>query len=227
MATDATRSPLRDTTSTDLGWLRLPCCDGAVHPVVIERLEGDEVLVTAPREPHSESVEPPADDAVLRVGWGDADGAFSVDCRFIEEPEAGLWRLATLGNDDFVQRRRHVRVSTTAPVQLLDHDADRAVPGQLHDLSEGGMRCSLEDWDPSDRPKDSYRLTLRLDRTLLVVQAALCWAGHTNGRTVAGFEFLDLHHSLRARIHAHVAARLAELEDDDATATPGTEGRAS
>lgn len=194
-------------------WLRLPCCEHAVHPVEIQRHEGNEIAITAPREPHKTWAPNPGFGAEVTLGWSDAGGSFALACRVSQKtlPKlGGTWTLEAIGKGDFVQRRRHIRVATWAPVQLLDHRHDQTVAGTVVDLSESGMRCMFNAW-VFDGEDDPFRLTLRLDGALLVVVAKPLWSGQVGAEQVhIGFEFVDLHHSQAARLRSHVQRQILQ-----------------
>jgi hypothetical protein len=190
-------------------WLRLPCCEGSVHPVHILSQTRDQVVITAPSDPHPEWIRQPEPNTVLTLGWTDAGGTLVLDCTI---PSDGVgvteWALDIVNKQGFLQRRRFIRVSADALFKLTDGDSQRIISGSVLDISEIGMRCLFED---CALPMHSqlHQFALQLENTVLPVTCELRWAGRTGPlETQAGFEFIDTSDSVRARLRAYVMLQL-------------------
>jgi hypothetical protein len=83
----------------------------------------------------------------LDVAWADADGAIRVlPTRILAAHAEGtmpLWSLIVSGPASVDQRRRFVRVAAAGPVALRPVEGGGAVTGNLVDVSEGAVRCTV------------------------------------------------------------------------------------
>lgn len=114
----------------------------------VENLGVNLLVVARPHDlPAEESVDTGTD---LEVVWADSDGVVRVlPTRFMGGQSDGtreLWSLFVTGPTTTAQRRRHVRVPAAGPVALRSASSDELDPvvGNLVDVSEGGVRCSVE-----------------------------------------------------------------------------------
>lgn len=88
--------------------------------------------------------------ATLMVRWTCARGIAVIPVRLVAaflEGTLPMWSMVVTGDGWIEQRRRYVRVPATGPVrlQMLDNDAPvEPIAGHLVDVSEGGVRCSVE-----------------------------------------------------------------------------------
>lgn len=201
----------RDPTTPTGAWLRLPCCDHAVHPIRIERNEDGILIVSAPRSPHEEWVQRPIEPTPVVLGWTDHHGSTVLECRTLPEAhlrEGDTWALEVVSASDFVQRRKHRRVRTDATAHLLDEYGNEPVAAEILDVSEGGMKLAFTDFVPQDRDLP-MRFALHVDGTVLIVLASMRWSGRVSPVEVhAGFEFEVMHDALSVRVRAHVISQL-------------------
>jgi hypothetical protein len=190
-------------------WLRLPCCEGSVHPVKILRQNDGVIVVSAPTEPHRAWIKRPAATETITLGWTDGGGTLVLNCMAMPETDGeNGWTLRIISTSDFMQRRRHLRVSTDATVHLMDGDLDHVKMGSVLDISESGMRCSFENFIPEDR-SNPFQWALKLDDTALIVLSVMRWSGRVSPIEVqAGFEFIDPYDSLLTRLRGYVMMQL-------------------
>jgi hypothetical protein len=190
-------------------WLRLPCCDSAVHPVQILGQTDGIMEISAPREPHPTWVRAPHDMTEVTLGWSDAGGTLALSCQVVSD-DANSWTLRVVGTGDFLQRRRHLRVPSDGVANLMDGELGKVVTAHLYDISESGMKCSFIDYIPNPSTPVT-RWALRIDGTVLVVVAKLVWSGRVGPVEYnAGYEFLEVHDALLSRLRAHIMTQLAK-----------------
>lgn len=112
---------------------------------------GDNLLVVA--RPHDLPWDEAFDTGTeLSVAWADARGGVTVlPTRILSGHTEGtlrLWSLVVTGPAHAQQRRRFVRVHAAGPVLLRPAEGDEvdevdAVSGNLVDVSEGAIRCTV------------------------------------------------------------------------------------
>lgn len=120
----------------------------------VEALEGAVLTVARPLDLPAETDSEPR--AEWFVTWGVAGGIAVLPTTHVAtyvENHLGLWSLAVSGAGWIEQRREFVRVPAFGRVVL--RPADEAsehgeVPGTLIDLSEGALRCSVDDTHAED-----------------------------------------------------------------------------
>lgn len=191
-------------------WLRLPCCEGSVHPVKIVKQGDGVIVVSTPTEPHRAWIKRPSPTEVVTLGWTDGGGTLVLNCMSLPATEGeGGWTLRIISTSDFMQRRRHLRVSTdNATVKLMDGDLTNIKTGRVLDISESGMRCSFENFIPEER-LNPFQWALQLGDTVLVVHSVMRWSGRVSPIEVqAGFEFIDPYDSLLTLLRSYVMAQL-------------------
>lgn len=193
-------------------WVRLPCCDHAVHPVEIVSQHDGVVVVTRPGEPHADWVRFPDQSSMVALGWSDDEGTMGLFCNALGETEEGHWAFRVVSANQFAQRRRHVRVKTEANAQMLDTSLIRPVDMKLIDISESGMKCELVEFVPEQRVMP-YQFAVRLEGSTLLLLAELRWSAKINPITYhAAFEFIEVHDDSLRRLRAHIMQQLARKQ---------------
>ena len=176
---------------------------------VLSQADG-KIVITAPTEPHPDWIKGPDPTATVTLGWTDSGGTLVLDCSVpIDGKREDSWTLDVQSTQDFLQRRRHIRVSTEATVKLMDGDISRIVSGQVEDISESGMRVAFGEYIPVLRSMPfQFALTL-VDDVTLVVMCRIRWTGRTGPLEMqAGFEFIETYESLLTRLRSYVMLQL-------------------
>lgn len=195
-------------------WVRLACCDHTVHPVALISESAGVLEISPPREPHPDWVQMPDSEAVITMGWSDEEGTLGLYCQVSGETEEGNWALRIVGNNEFPQRRRNLRVPTTASAYLIDEAHIRPVELKLIDISESGMKCEVYDFVPDNRDMP-YRFALNLGGPPAFLMAELRWSARINPVLYhAAFEFLSPGSKNVQLLRAHVIQQLARSNQE-------------
>lgn len=114
-------------------------------PSIVEDGEGGEIVLGAPLD-LAEDQQPAAGERLL-VMWEDQAGPHTLPCSFVAmvPRELPQWRLVPDGTAKGDQRRRHVRASTDGAATVVRDQ--KTMTAALLDVSEGGLRCRLDDVD--------------------------------------------------------------------------------
>ncbi|PWJ52573.1 PilZ domain-containing protein [Quadrisphaera granulorum] len=115
----------------------------------IDDVRDGRIAVHAP-PPRPGDLEPPADGAAFELRWATPRGLVTLPVELSERVRtpAPLWWLVPAGPSRRHQRRSFVRAgaASTLPVQvevLWEHPEPGRCVGDLHDLSEGGLRARI------------------------------------------------------------------------------------
>jgi c-di-GMP-binding flagellar brake protein YcgR len=176
---------------------------GTSLPSLVEDLLDVDLVVAAPLDL--------ADDQGAEVGerltiaWEAPNGPRQLPCDLLHvlTRELPHWQVRPAGPVRTEQRRRHVRVLSTDPVTIV---RDRqALPGDLVDLSEGGMRCTLHDAETVIGVGDSVSAIWRIEGREHDLRARVVRVVVTpdTPRTVS-LAFLDLTQTQEDELRRHV-----------------------
>lgn len=108
----------------------------------VDDVAGPVVTVSRPLRAGSERVSARLGD-ILRLRWTTPDALFGIDAELsaVTDGEVPTWTLETRGPVSRQQRRESFRLEITLAGQL-GTDTQGAGVAQIHDLSEGGLRCT-------------------------------------------------------------------------------------
>ena len=114
-------------------------------PSIVEDIAEPDILLGAPLD-LAEGQEPTAGERMLLM-WEDQAGPHTLPCSFaaVVPRELPQWRVLPDGLAKGEQKRRHVRAATDGTAHIVRDQALHAA--QLLDVSEGGLRCRLQDKD--------------------------------------------------------------------------------
>jgi hypothetical protein len=177
-------------------------------PTIVEDVGEGEILLGAPLD-LAEDQAPVAGDR-LQILWEDQSGPHTLACSFgaVVPRELPHWRVHPDGAAKSDQRRRHVRAGTEGGITVV---RDQALhPATLLDVSEGGLRCRLQDADAVAGVGDLVSCVLpigtrELDLRGRVVQVHL----DLGGPRVLAVNFLDLTLQQADELRRHVFAEQA------------------
>ncbi len=190
-------------------WVRLPCCNHTVHPIEIISQSDGVMVISRPTQPHEEWVSFPDPSSTLAVGWSDEEGTLGFFCTAVGKTDDGHWALQIINANDFAQRRRHVRVKTTATAELIDPTRLRPVEVSVLDISESGMKCEFVDFVPNQQDLP-YRFVVKFEGVSLLLLGDYRWSAKVNPVTYhAAFEFTRIHEDELRRLRAHIMQQLS------------------
>jgi hypothetical protein len=204
----------------------------------VEEVRADELVVTVPRDRSQRPVNLETGERVEMVWKGPEDlRALPVELVAVEKGQEPSWRLRPVGPAGRGQRRAAVRTPIVLSVQIVK--GELALSGVTTDLSEGGLRCLLEQPEqpsgdsagqagPADPAKtadavkaaapagfgsgDVVEVSASLDGTALTCQAEVVRRHHRNdARTELSLRFIGLSEFLQDVIRRHVFATLRDL----------------
>jgi len=178
-------------------------------PSIVEDVAEPDILLGAPLD-LAEGQEPTGGERLLLM-WEDQAGPHTLPCSFaaVVPRELPQWRVQPDGLAKGEQKRRHVRAATEGVAHVV---RDQALHGaQLLDVSEGGLRCRLNDVDAvvgvGDLITAGFRAGLReLDLRGRVVQVHL----EVGEARVLAVQFIDLTSSQSDELRRHVFAEQAK-----------------
>lgn len=172
-------------------------------PSIVEDIEGSDIILGAPLD-LAEDQQPAAGERLL-VMWEDQAGPHTLPCSFVAvvPRELPQWRLTPDGVAKDEQRRRHIRASTDGMATVVRDQ--RPMNAALLDVSEGGLRCRLEDPDDVAGVGDLISCGLKvggkdLDLRGKVVQVHL----EVGQPRVLAVSFLDLTGNQADELRRHV-----------------------
>lgn len=190
-----------------LVWVRLPCCDSAIHPSRVEDLADGNLVLAAPSRPHQELVPAPEESENFLVGWrhGVACKTVRVAFQVSEDGDVPTWTVRAVAPPEVVQRRRYVRAA-------WDQDINCVIPvlgvqsGRILDISEGGVRCALP--ETAREPGNPYfQVEFEMGGTPLKLDVEVAWWGAPrDGSVTVGLSFIVEDQSLSDRLRAHTFA---------------------
>ena len=178
-------------------------------PSIVEDVADAEITLSAPLD-LAEGQEPTTGERML-IMWEDVTGPRTLPCSFaaIVPRELPQWRVQADGVAKGEQKRRHVRAATEGAAHVV---RDQALHGaQLLDVSEGGLRCRLNDVEAvvgvGDLVSCGFKAGLReLDLRGRVVQVHL----DVGEPRVLAVQFIDLTSSQSDELRRHVFAEQAK-----------------
>jgi hypothetical protein len=177
-------------------------------PSLVEDILAGEILLAAPLD-LAEGLEPEKGERLL-IMWEDVAGPHTLPCSFAATVPRELpqWRVQPDGVARDDQRRRHVRAATEGAVTIIrDH---QALPGTLLDLSEGGLRCRLDDADAVVGVGDLVSCVLRLGLKELDLRGRVGQVHLEIGEPrVLAISFLDVSLTQADELRRHVFAEQA------------------
>ena len=117
--------------------------DGPQLPSRVEDSDGSVLTLAGPPS----LLEPPEPGDTIKLLWSaGARGRYVAPVQLVEivKGTLPLWRVKLAGETSIEQRRRFARVPVQEPVQLRGK-ANDDIQGRIVDISEGGLRCRLEE----------------------------------------------------------------------------------
>ena len=176
-------------------------------PSIVEDVAED-IVLAAPLD-LAEGQEPVAGERML-VMWEDVTGPHTLPCSFtaVVPRELPQWRVQPDGLARGEQKRRHVRAATDGLAHVVRDQAMHQA--RLLDVSEGGLRCRLEDAAAvvgvGDVVSCSFKAGLKeLDLRGRVLQVHL----DVGEPRVLAVQFLDLTGNQSDELRRHVFAEQA------------------
>jgi hypothetical protein len=120
--------------------------DGPQLPSRVEDSDGSILTLAGPPS----LLEPPEPGDPIRLLWSAGlRGRYVAPVELVEivKGTLPLWRVKLAGETSIEQRRRFARVPVPVPepVQLRGKPADKDIQGRIIDISEGGLRCRLDE----------------------------------------------------------------------------------
>jgi|GEM_PF-2464438 len=182
----------------DLVWIRLPCCDSAVHPSRVEDLKGANLVLAEPSKPHLEPVAPP--ERLFMIGWQVGTATKQARVRLVANATGAVptWTVEAVAAPESVQRRRYVRAALDREIAL--HLPAVTHHGKLLDISEGGLRASI----PRIRePRGLFQVSFEVAGEPLMLDVTVAWWGEAGGDTIqVGLEFTG-HDAFAEKLRAY------------------------
>jgi c-di-GMP-binding flagellar brake protein YcgR len=197
-ATEATEWP----NINELLWIRLPCCETSIHPTRVEDRDGDLLVVAWPSKPHIEPVAKPFADSTFVIGW--REGAGTKQARVTVESAddtttVPTWKLRQQSKPEAVQRRRFVRADWDRKIDV--YLPLKTVEGDILDVSEGGIRATIE---AANEPRSPFlQVSFELEGETLVLETEVAWWGTpADGKVTIGLQFVNQGQALTDRLRA-------------------------
>jgi c-di-GMP-binding flagellar brake protein YcgR len=147
------------------GWVRVEADSGSVEARVAV-VDDAILLVDVPAAAAGDL----RNNTSVEVTWPAAGALMAVRARLAQEHD-NRWRIVVTDDVAAVQRRSFVRVPASLPVRIRTADG-RAVRSETHDLSERGLRFTMQ----GERPPglgEHVTVTLVLDETPLAMSATV------------------------------------------------------
>ena len=185
-----------------LVWIRLPCCDSAIHPSRVENLAGGNLVLAAPSKPHTSLV--PAPERPFIIGWKDGPGTAQVSVQFMEDNHDGVptWTVEALEKPEVIQRRRFVRAPWQQDVVI--RLPTQEIEGRMLDISEGGLRALIP---KVNEPRNYFHVEFELAERTSVFDVEVAWWGDSSDDTIqVGLQFVGLQRAAADRLRSHVFA---------------------
>ncbi len=192
-----------------LMWVRLPCCEGVVHPTRVENIAGNDLVIATPSKPHLELVAQPDEGRVVMVGWTTGAGSKQVRVNVINavDGEVPTWTLRPTADVETIQRRQFVRATWDKDVTF--HLPLGPVVARIIDVSEGGLRCVVP--NDTNEPRGVFQVEFELDESPIVLEAEVAWWGQpTEESTWVGLAFVGQDAGMRDRLRALAYAQQLE-----------------
>ena len=183
---------------------------GVSMPSVVEDVLDSDLVVAGPLN-LVEGQMPEKEERLLLL-WEDANGPHQLPCDMgnVLTRELPQWQVKPAGPARTEQRRTAVRVHADTAVTII---RDRqAYPATLVDLSEGGMRATLDDAETVVGVGDLVSVILKFDKVEHDMRARVVRVQVEPGqpRTIAA-SFLDLAQHQADELRRHVFAEQTKL----------------
>ena len=157
-----------------------------------------------------------ADQEVVRVGdhvrvsWRDAASVWALPAQVstVERGAAPRWHLAVLGDAEEIQRRQAVRARFVVPVTAVVNFVD--LEGEVHDISESGVRVVLEAFGHPPEAGVVVPLTVHLEEGAVSARAEVVWHQTRGARWWISLRFLDLPEKEQDRVRRRVFQAMRE-----------------
>jgi c-di-GMP-binding flagellar brake protein YcgR len=146
----------------------------------------------------------------VQVAWRDAVAGWALPAQVttVERGAVPRWHLAVLGPAEELQRREAVRARLAVPVTVVLNGAD--LEGEVRDLSEGGVRVSLEAFGDPPPSGTVVPLTVHLEDGEITAHAEIVWHWNRGTRWGVSLQFLDLPEKEQDRLRRRVFQAMRE-----------------
>lgn len=198
----------------ELIWIRLPCCETAVHPSRVEDIDDNQLVVARPEKPHTEPVPAPSTDSTFIIGWTEGVNSKQSRVKLVSAHEGSVpvWKLSQESKPEAMQRRNFVRAEWVAPVTV--HLPMGDVEGTILDISEGGVRCQIP---AANEPRSPFfQIAFELNKEHLVLECEVCWWGTpANGTVTIGLQFIDQSQALTDKLRSFAYNQQLKQRQED------------
>lgn len=195
----------------ELVWVRLPCCETAIHPSRTEDYQEDRLVIAAPVKPHPEPVPAPREGKPFLLGWRSGTASKQVRVTYVESNDGPVptWTIRAVDDIETVQNRRFVRANWDAPIVFTMQTQLDPIEGKILDISEGGVRCVIP---ARDEPRFGYfTVSFEFEGKQRDFDVEIAWWGRPGNETVqVGLSFVGLDEAMSNRLRQHVFALQAE-----------------
>jgi len=146
----------------------------------------------------------------VQVAWRDAVAGWALPAQVttVERGTVPRWHLAVLGPAEELQRREAVRARLAVPITVVLNGAD--LEGEVRDLSEGGVRVSLEAFGDPPPSGTVVPLTVHLEDGEITAHAEIVWHWNRGTRWGVSLQFLDLPEKEQDRLRRRVFQAMRE-----------------
>lgn len=148
-------------------------------------------------------------------GWvASGRGALEVPVVLIDHAQDPMliWTIRSVGDAVETQRRNYVRLSYESDALLYFIDGGAPSKVAVHDISEGGLRCTVDKWavDPGGR---AFAVEIPFNGKVLFLRAQVAWWGKldANDTRSVGIKFINVETATADTIRGHIFA--AQLEE--------------
>ena len=181
----------------------------------VESAEGD-VIVVRPSVGEYGDQSVVSVDTPLEVSWVDKEGrrALPTEVVSVDHGVVVRWRLRVTGPVQHVQRRSAVRGRVGIPVTVGFGAVE--LTGETLDLSEGGVRASVEPFGTAPGPGAPLDVILHLDAEISTQGELVRYQEARNGNWVMSIRFLHLKEKDEDRSRRRVFEALREERAKDA-----------
>lgn len=192
-------------------WMRLRCC-GAEHPTRVEGFTEKGCILAAPSLPHHHDVEPEVATDGFFLGWVQIHRALEVPVSLREHVTQPLpmWTVEAAGEVAETQRRNYVRLMMDLDIELELIAGGAPTRARTIDLSEGGLKCIVDQWAPDPRER-LFNVTLIVDGKRYVIPAQAAWWGNLdNNQRGVGVRFEHDDPKVADAIRSYIFAKQLE-----------------
>jgi c-di-GMP-binding flagellar brake protein YcgR len=163
-------------------WMRLPCC-GAEHPTRVEGFTETGCILAAPSLPHTQDVDPEIATDGFFVGWVSVHHALEVPVSFVEHTAVPVptWTVEAAGDVQETQRRNYVRLVLDLDIEMDLIPGGAPTRARTVDLSEGGVKCLVDEWAPDPRERQ-FNVRVTIDNKTYVIPGQVAWWGNLDNK---------------------------------------------